>query len=91
MAFDDEIVQWRDKLDIIDGEILDALARRFQVIDEVTKLKKKYDVPSLQLKRWNEILGRMIVGGKENNLSRELVKDIWNRIHEEALKIENGK
>jgi chorismate mutase len=42
----------------------------------------------LQKARWEEVLSRIIKKGRGKNFDENFIKDIWERIHEESLKIE---
>jgi len=48
-------------------------------------LKKKNNVAVLQSKRWNEILGKMILEGDEKNLSEEFILKVFKAIHQESI------
>lgn len=39
----------------------------------------------LQNKRWNEILGKMILEGQERNLSEEFILRVFKAIHQESI------
>ena len=39
----------------------------------------------LQNKRWNEILGKMILEGKDRGLSEEFILKIFKAIHQESI------
>ncbi len=39
----------------------------------------------LQTKRWNEILGKMILEGEQNNLSEEFILRVFKAIHQESI------
>ena len=56
-----------------------------QVADEIGNLKKKHNVAVLQNKRWNEILGKMILQGEEKNLSEEFILRMFKAIHQESI------
>ena len=56
---------------------------------ECLKLKKKQNVAVLQSKRWNEILGKMILEGKEKGLSEDFVLKIFKAIHQESINNQN--
>ena len=56
-----------------------------KIADEIGMLKKKNNVAILQNKRWNEILGKMILEGKDNELSEEFVLKIYKAIHQESI------
>ena len=75
----------RTKIDSADNDILDILGKRMKISDDIGKLKKKENVAILQSKRWNEILGKMILEGKERGLSEEFVLKIFKAIHQESI------
>ena len=75
----------RTKIDSADNDILDILGKRMKISDDIGKLKKKENVAILQSKRWNEILGKMILECKERGLSEEFVLKIFKAIHQESI------
>ena len=75
----------RTKIDSADNDILDILGKRMRISDDIGKIKKKENVAILQSKRWNEILGKMILEGKERGLSEEFVLKIFKAIHQESI------
>jgi len=56
-----------------------------KVSDGIGNLKKENNVSVLQSKRWNEILGKMILEGEQNNLSEEFVLRMFKAIHQESI------
>ena len=75
----------RTKIDSADNDILDILGKRMKISDDIGKIKKKENVAILQSKRWNEILGKMILEGKDRGLSEEFVLKIFKAIHQESI------
>jgi chorismate mutase len=75
----------RAQIDIADQTILDTLGKRMKVAEEIGSLKKSKNVAVLQNKRWNEILGKMILEGKDRNLSEEFILKIFKAIHQESI------
>src|SRR6056300_797361 len=61
----------RTQIDVIDANLLDSLSKRMKIANEIGALKKDHNVAVLQSKRWNEILGKMILDGEEKGLSEE--------------------
>ena len=56
-----------------------------RIADEIGKLKKLNNVAILQSKRWNEILGKMILEGESHQLSEEFILRIFKAIHQESI------
>ena len=75
----------RTQIDVIDQGLLDTLGNRMKVAIEIGNLKKKKNVAVLQTKRWNEILGKMILEGEEKGLSEEFILRMFKAIHQESI------
>ena len=52
---------------------------------EIGALKKSNNVAVLQNKRWNEILGKMILEGQERELSEEFILRVFKAVHQESI------
>lgn len=68
----------RKQIDEIDEQIVNLLAERMKTVKNIGLLKKKLNIPPLDLVRWQRI----------TKTKNGFVKKIWEIIHEEALKIE---
>jgi chorismate mutase len=75
----------RTQIDVIDHGLLETLGKRMKVAVSIGKLKKKKNVAVLQTKRWNEILGNMILEGEKKGLSEEFVLRMFKAIHQESI------
>ena len=84
----------RTQIDVIDHQLIDILGKRMKIADAIGELKKDKNVAVLQSKRWNEILGKMILEGEQNKLSEEFILRVFKAIHRESInhqeKIMNG-
>jgi chorismate mutase len=75
----------RTQIDVVDHQLIEMLGKRMQVADAIGALKKEKNVAILQSRRWNEILGKMILEGEENNLSEEFILRVFKAIHQESI------
>lgn len=75
----------RSQIDEFDAKILEVLGNRMKVADKIGQLKKEKNVAILQNKRWNEILGKMILEGEEKGLSNDFVMHLFKAIHQESI------
>jgi len=75
----------RTQIDVVDHQLIEMLGKRMKIADEIGALKKEKNVAILQSRRWNEILGKMILEGEENNLSEEFVLKVFKAIHQESI------
>jgi len=85
VEFRNKLATLRTKIDVVDHKLLEILGKRMKISDEIGKLKKDNNVAILQTRRWNEILGKMILEGEEQNLSEEFVLRIYKAIHQESI------
>ena len=83
--FQNELNKLRTQIDVIDHQLIEILGKRMKVADGIGSLKKSRNVAVLQTKRWNEILGKMILEGEQNNLSEEFVLRMFKAIHQESI------
>ncbi|OYU79800.1 MAG: 3-deoxy-7-phosphoheptulonate synthase [Flavobacterium sp. BFFFF1] len=93
--FNTEMIKLRANIDIADSKLIEILGNRMKVSEQIGALKKAKNVAVLQNKRWNEILGKMILEGEQKGLSEEFILKIFKAIHQESIshqeKIINGR
>ena len=93
-AYQSSLDNLRAQINVVDGQLVDLLGKRMKVADQIGALKKDKNVAVLQSKRWNEILGNMILEGESKGLSEEFVLKMFKAIHQESInhqeKIING-
>ena len=85
VEFKNKLATLRTKIDVLDHKLLEILGKRMKIADDIGGLKKQNNVAILQTKRWNEILGKMILEGEDNHLSEEFILRIFKAIHQESI------
>ena len=75
----------RTQIDLIDDQIIGLLAKRMKIVDTIGELKKINNVAILQVKRWNQIMERMLLEGGQNQLSEDFVMSVFKAIHQESI------
>ncbi len=93
-AYNTALDKLRAQIDVVDNQIIELLGTRMKASDGIGALKKQKNVAVLQSKRWNEILGRMVLEGQDLGLSEEFILKMFKAIHQESInhqeKIING-
>jgi chorismate mutase len=56
-----------------------------KISDEIGQVKKAQNVSVLQTKRWNEILGNMVLEGEQHGLSEEFILRLFKAVHQESI------
>lgn len=85
VEYRNNLANLRTQIDVVDHKLTEILGKRMDIADQIGVLKKDNNVAILQNKRWNEILGKMILEGEENGLSEEFVLKIYKAIHQESI------
>ncbi len=78
----------RKQIDQIDNQLVILLAQRIKVVKKIGEWKKKKGLPPLDKKRWRQILASKMTQAKKLGLNPNLIKKIYQTIHNFALKIE---
>ena len=80
----DELRIKRKELDKIDREIIDLLAKRLKVVNEITEIKRRYNIPVFDKSREEQVLRTREVWGLEKGLDWHFVSDVFKTIIEES-------
>lgn len=75
----------RQEINAKDSQLLETLSERMQIVDNIGRAKKAANVAVLQNTRWQEILEKVVVNGKEQGLSKEFIERIFKAIHQESI------
>lgn len=79
------IEELREEIDIIDGSIIDLIARRMEIVETIGDLKRKDNIQVLQTQRWNRVIEKAVRAAENKNLPGGFIEEIFNIIHREAM------
>ncbi len=68
---------YRARIDALDDQIIDLLAERLDIIDEVAALKAARDIPAVLEDRVNEVIDRCAERAAEKGLDPELARRLY--------------
>ena len=80
------LTQLRRRIDDLDSSLIEILAQRMKISQEIGDYKKKNSIAVLQSNRYNEILQQCINQAISKNLNSDFIKKIFEIIHEESIK-----
>ncbi len=83
--FQHKLESLRTEIDKLDGELLQILAKRMEIIDEIGEYKNKNDITILQMKRWAGIIEDRLSIGTHMGLGSTFMKKLLNLIHRESI------
>ena len=76
----------RRQIDGLDNDLLELLAKRMRVSQEIGTYKKEHNMPILQAQRYDEILKDRIAQAEKMGMDGEFMKTILMAIHEESVR-----
>lgn len=83
--FIEHIEQLRHKIDEIDLELFNLLARRMRVAEDIGKYKQRNNIAILQTARWREIVEQGQELGRAKGLSDDFVDKFLTAVHQESI------
>lgn len=83
--FEHKLEELRTEIDKLDGELIDLLARRMEVVDEIGAYKKRNNITILQLKRWQHIIEDRLAIGTNLGLNKKFLLQLLELVHEASI------
>ncbi len=81
----ENLTELRRQIDEIDNQLLEVLAKRMRVSQEIGQYKKEHNMPVLQTGRYDEILAKRIAMAQSMGMDADFMKQILEAIHEESI------
>ena len=81
----DQLKELRAEIDVIDNHILDTLAERMKVVEQIGEVKKAENISILQDDRWAAILETVKKEAAVRGLSDAFVESVFKAIHQESI------
>lgn len=88
VMFINHLEELREKIDNLDRELLETLATRLRVIEQIGEYKKENNVAVLQLERWKEISETRPAWAKSMLLNADYIYELYKIIHEESIRVQ---
>lgn len=76
----------RKQIDELDNQLLELLAKRMRVSNEIGQYKKEHSMPILQTNRYDEILNKRVGQAVQMGMSGEFMQVVLEAIHEESVR-----
>jgi chorismate mutase len=82
----DKLSELRNNIDKIDDLIIQKMAERMKIAEQIGTYKKDNNITILQVNRWDEILHKRINYGKALKLSPDFTEKLLELIHSESIR-----
>ncbi|MDE7074453.1 MAG: bifunctional 3-deoxy-7-phosphoheptulonate synthase/chorismate mutase type II [Odoribacter sp.] len=85
LEYRENIDELRARIDVLDNELLELLANRMRVSDEIGRYKKQNNITILQPVRWDTILEKVFAKGAEKGLDSEFLEKVFKAVHQASI------
>jgi chorismate mutase len=85
----DQLKQFRQEIDTLDTQIIEALGKRFEVCRQVAHFKKVENIPMMQPGRVEEVKQRRQELGIKHSIDAEFMLNLYSLIIQESCRIED--
>jgi len=85
-TFVDQLEIIRDQIDEADLELLQAVAKRMDLVGHIGEIKKENNVAIFQISRWKEIFKSRLDMAKEHQLDESFVIEMLRLLHQQSVK-----
>lgn len=86
LSEDEQLNHRRENIDAIDAEILELLANRYQICEDIGKIKNQLSIPAFIPERWDYVLRSRSEQAKKLGLREELIQNIYQQIHQMSIR-----
>ncbi len=86
-----ELDEFRQKIDLVDDQIIELLSDRFQMIKQVGEYKREHNLAVYQPNRWHNVMESRISAGVNKNMTEKFMKSFLFAVHEESVKTQEAQ
>jgi chorismate mutase len=84
--YQQDLERLRNKIDNMDRELLEILATRMAIVEQLAEYKRENNVAVLQMDRWRELRKKRGDLGKQMNLYPDFVEEMFELIHMASIR-----
>lgn len=85
VEFETKLEELRTEIDKLDAELVDILAQRMNIVEQIGEYKKENNITILQIKRWSEIIKNRLAHGIQLGLNKDFLMKILQIVHKESI------
>lgn len=80
----------RHEIDKIDDQILNLLAKRMEISEEMGRYKYDHNITILQIRRWKELFADRMSKGEDMKINPDFLAAMLRLVHEESIRIQTN-
>ena len=79
----------REEIDQLDDQLWEVIGKRVDVVREIGEWKHAHGEQILQPERYQQVVDRCLLQGKQYGLSETLIREVMEALHKESVRIES--
>ncbi|MGB4973274.1 MAG: chorismate mutase, partial [Cyclobacteriaceae bacterium] len=80
----------REQIDGLDDQIMQTMAARMKISEQIGNYKRDNKVTILQVNRWEEIIETRIAQGNAMGLGEDFVNSLLKLVHKESIQVQQS-
>jgi chorismate mutase len=88
MSGQEQLEYLRQLMDNLDAEIIDLIAKRMELSEQVGEVKRASNMTVFQPARWREIVETRGERAQSRMLAKEFIVELYEKIHHESIRIQ---
>jgi chorismate mutase len=89
VEYETKLDQLRSRIDALDTELIEILAARSEIVNQIANYKKNNNVMVLQIDRWTKMMNVRVDLGTRMNLDPVFTKTLFQLIHEDSVRLQS--
>lgn len=81
----DYLAQTRLQIDKLDNELIQLLAQRLKIVEDIGRYKQTHNIPVYQVDRWRHIIKNRLQEGKNQGVEEEFLLKLLQLIHKASI------
>ena len=81
-----ELDSFRQKVNLVDAQLIKLMADRFQIIKQIGEYKREKNLSIYQPNRWQDVMESRIRAGANKGMTEKFMKNLLFAIYEESVK-----
>lgn len=78
----------RKEIDKIDSEIIQLLAKRFEIVKQIGVFKKENKITVVDKERFQKVLEKVANIAEKQGISKDFIHEIYEKIHDYSCDLE---
>lgn len=85
-----DLAQLRREIDVVDSELVQILARRQKLVEQVVIIKERDNLPAFIPARVEQVLGNVSTQAEAVGLSPQLARTLWKAMIDWFIELEDA-